>query len=108
MSHNVHQCCCGAHTAIRLENLSVKLGSVQILEGVTASVPYGMCTAIVGPNGAGKTTTIKMLSCLTKPTSGDALIKEHSIVSDGMGVKECIGVSPQETVYWRGNNPRFR
>ena len=61
MSHNVHQCCCGAHTAIRLENLSVKLGSVQILEGVTASVPYGMCTAIVGPNGAGKTTLTRTI-----------------------------------------------
>ena len=48
-------------------------------------------------NGAGKTTTIKMLSCLTKPTEGDALVGGHSIVREPVLVKARIGVSPQET-----------
>ncbi len=38
-----------------------------------------------------------MLSCLTKPTSGDAFLNGHSIVSDAASVKNIIGVSPQET-----------
>lgn len=61
MSHDVHQCSCATHTAIRIENLSVRIGSVNILEDVTASVPCGMCTAIVGPNGAGKTTLTRAI-----------------------------------------------
>ena len=48
-------------------------------------------------NGAGKTTTIKMLSCLTKPTGGDALVGGYSITKEPEQVKRLIGVSPQET-----------
>lgn len=61
MSHDIHQCACAAHTAICIRNLSVRIGSVSILEDVTASVPCGMCTAIVGPNGAGKTTLTRAI-----------------------------------------------
>lgn len=61
MSHDVHQCSCATHTAIRIRDLSVRIGSVDILENVTASIPYGMCTAIVGPNGAGKTTLTRAI-----------------------------------------------
>ena len=46
---------------------------------------------------SGKTTTIKMLSCLTRPTAGDARLLGNSIVSDAAAVKSVIAVSPQET-----------
>ena len=52
---------------------------------------------MLGTNGAGKTTTIKMLTCLTKPTKGDALVGGYSITKDPNRVKQLIGVSPQET-----------
>ena len=52
---------------------------------------------MLGVNGAGKSTTIKMLSCLIKPTSGDAVLNGYSIVNDSKDVKRIINVSPQET-----------
>ena len=53
--------------------------------------------SLLGVNGAGKTTVIKMLSCLTKPTSGDAIVGGYSITNEPVQVKRLIGVSPQET-----------
>jgi ABC-2 type transport system ATP-binding protein len=38
-----------------------------------------------------------MLSCLTKPTDGDAIVGGHSIIKESELVKRLIGVSPQET-----------
>ena len=53
--------------------------------------------SLLGVNGAGKTTVIKMLSCLTKPTGGDALVDGCSVIKEPEQVKRLIGVSPQET-----------
>lgn len=60
-------------------------------------VRAGELFALLGVNGAGKTTTIKMLTCLTKPTSGEAEIFGCSIAEKAAEVKGMIGVSPQET-----------
>jgi ABC-2 type transport system ATP-binding protein len=51
---------------------------------------------LLGPNGAGKTTTISVLSCLLKPTGGDAIIGGHSVSSASMEVRRIIGVVPQD------------
>ena len=61
MSHNLHNCACGCHTAIKLENLSVELNGVKILHNISLHIPRGVCTAIVGPNGAGKSTLAKAI-----------------------------------------------
>ena len=58
--------------------------------------------SLLGVNGAGKTTTIKMLSCLTQPTSGDAFLNGKSIIGDAAAVKSIIAVSPQETAVAMG------
>ena len=67
------------------------------MDHLNLSVERGELFSLLGVNGAGKTTTIKMLSCLTKPTSGDAFLNGSSVVSDANTVKSIIGVSPQET-----------
>ena len=61
------------------------------------TVEQGELFALLGVNGAGKTTTIKMLSCLLKPTGGDAVLLGDSIVSKPFSIKEKINISPQET-----------
>jgi len=60
-------------------------------------IQQGELFSLLGVNGAGKTTTIKMLTCLTKPSSGDALVGGYSITKQSEQVKQLIGVSPQET-----------
>ena len=60
-------------------------------------IKQGELFSLLGVNGAGKTTTIKMLSCLTRPTDGDALVGGYSILKEQERVKRLIGVSPQET-----------
>ena len=52
---------------------------------------------MLGVNGAGKTTTIKMLTCITKPTEGEAFVGGYSVISHSEKVKRLIGVAPQET-----------
>ena len=60
-------------------------------------IRQGELFSLLGVNGAGKTTAIKMLSCLTKPTAGDAIVGGYSITKEPKQVKRLIGVSPQET-----------
>ena len=83
--------------AIRTENLTKKYKNLTAVDSLKLSVKQGELFSLLGVNGAGKTTAIKMLSCLTKPSGGDAFLLGKSIVSDSTEVKSVIGVSPQET-----------
>ena len=83
--------------AIKTVDLTKKYKTLTAVDGLNLSVHPGELFALLGVNGAGKTTTIKMLSCLTQPTSGDALLNGRSVVTEAAAVKDIIGVSPQET-----------
>ena len=83
--------------AIRIDNLTKKYKDVVAVNMLNLSVHRGELLSLLGVNGAGKTTTIKMLSCLTQPTSGDAFINGKSICKDSAAVKSLIAISPQET-----------
>lgn len=83
--------------AIKIEGLTKKYKDVVAVDALRLSVRRGELFSLLGINGAGKTTTIKMLSCLTQPTSGDAFLNGKSICKDAAAVKSMIAVSPQET-----------
>lgn len=83
--------------AIKTENLTKKYKDKIAVNSINLSINKGEIYALLGVNGAGKSTTIKMLSCLIKPTSGDAVLNDSSIVKDSENVKRIINVSPQET-----------
>ena len=95
-----------AMDAIRIENLTKKYKDVVAVDNLCLSVQKGELFSLLGVNGAGKTTTIKMLSCLTLPTSGDAFLNGKSIVEDSAAVKSIIAVSPQETAVAPGLSVR--
>ena len=88
--------------AIRIEGLTKKYKDVVAVDGLSLSIGKGELFSLLGVNGAGKTTTIKMLSCLTTPTCGDAFLNGKSIVKDATAVKSIIAVSPQETAVAKG------
>ena len=83
--------------AISTMELVKKYKNLTAVDGLRLEIKHGELFSLLGVNGAGKTTTIKMLSCLTKPTSGDAFVGGYSITKEPEQVKRLIGVSPQET-----------
>lgn len=82
---------------IEIRNLTKKYGNKTAVDNISLSVNDGELFALLGVNGAGKTTTIRMLSCLSAATSGEAFIDGHSCTTDSHSVKSIIGISPQET-----------
>ncbi len=83
--------------AIETTGLTKKYRDLTAVDNLNLTVRQGELFALLGVNGAGKTTTIKMLSGLTRPDGGDALLGGCSILTDTAGVKSVISVSPQET-----------
>ena len=83
--------------AIKIIGLTKHYKTLTAVDHLDLQIPQGELFALLGVNGAGKTTTVKMLSCLTKPTAGEAFVGGYSILKDPMKVKELIGVCPQET-----------
>ena len=92
--------------AIRIENLRKEYKDVVAVDNLSLCVGRGELLSLLGVNGAGKTTTIKMLSGLTRPTGGDAVLNGRSICSDAAGIKTLIGISPQETAVAPGLSVR--
>lgn len=74
--------------AIIIKGLTKEYGSVVAVNNLNLIIEQGELFALLGVNGAGKTTTIKMLSCLMKPTSGNALLLDDSIISNPYAIKE--------------------
>lgn len=82
---------------IKTTELVKRYKDITAVDKLNLDIEQGELFSLLGVNGAGKTTTIKMLTCLTKPSSGDALVGGYSITKEPKQVKQLIGVSPQET-----------
>ena len=89
-------------SAIQIDRLTKRYKDVTAVNDLSLKIAEGELFSLLGVNGAGKTTTIKMLSCLTSPTSGDATVLGESITKNPAAVKARIGVSPQETAVAAG------
>lgn len=83
--------------AIKIENLTKCYRDLIAVDSLSLNIEKGELFSLLGVNGAGKTTTIKMLSCITEPTKGDAYLLGKSIRKDKTEIKSLIAVSPQET-----------
>jgi ABC-2 type transport system ATP-binding protein len=77
------------------EALTKKYGDITAIDTLDLKVNAGEIYGFLGPNGAGKTTTIRVLTTLTKPTSGTAFVNGFDVVKAADKVKEVIGVVQQ-------------
>lgn len=85
---------------IEIKNLKKHFKEVKALDGISLKIRKGELFSILGPNGAGKTTLVRILTTILTPTSGDALIKDFSILKNKNEIVNMIGVCPQNiTIY---------
>src|SRR3954465_15141755 len=85
----------GAVDAIVAEDLHKRYKNVQALDGVSFAVREGEVFGLLGPNGAGKSTTVRVLTTLTQPDSGRALVAGEDVVRHPNRVRSSIGYVAQ-------------
>jgi ABC-2 type transport system ATP-binding protein len=81
---------------IETKDLKKNFGKFWAVNGLSLEVPAGSIYGFVGPNGAGKTTTMRMLTTLTRPTTGQAWVAGHSVTGEPRAVRRAIGYMPDE------------
>jgi heme exporter protein A len=91
-----------AEALIQVEGLTKTYGYIKALRGIDLDLAPGDFLSLFGPNGAGKTTLIRILSTLTKPTSGQVQIAGYDLAEDTLGLRQQIGVISHAT-YLYGN-----
>ena len=77
------------------EKLTKIYGEVKAVEDLNLEVRSGEIFGFLGPNGAGKTTTIRILTTLTKPTSGHAWVNGFDVLREPVKVRKLFGVVQQ-------------
>jgi ABC-2 type transport system ATP-binding protein len=85
-----------ADLIIQTQALTRRFGKFTAVNELSLEVPAGSIYGFVGPNGAGKTTTMRMLTTLTRPSSGQAWVNGHSVTDDPRAVRRAIGYMPDE------------
>src|ERR1051326_5587569 len=86
-----------------ISDLTVKYGRKTAVSDLTVEVPEG-CVGLLGPNGAGKTTLIKTLLGFVQPSSGRANVLGHAAASQGIAIRQKIGLMPEQDCHIPGMN----
>jgi ABC-2 type transport system ATP-binding protein len=85
-----------ADLIIETRELHKRFGKFEAVKSLSLAVPAGSIYGFVGPNGAGKTTTMRMLTTLTRPTTGQAKVAGYSVTEEPRQVRRAIGYMPDE------------
>jgi len=89
-----------SESAIKISNLTKRFDDITAVDDLSLEIGWGELFGILGPNGAGKSTIVNILNTLIEPTAGSATIDDHDVVFDPEGVREVIGVCPQEPAFY--------
>jgi len=79
---------------LQVNNLHKSFKTVNAVNGISFSIPAGICFGLLGPNGAGKTTTIEIIEGITDPTSGEVLYRN---APRGEQFSREVGIQFQKT-----------
>jgi len=85
---------------IEVRDLTKRFNGLTAVDHVSFDVKRGEVFGLLGPNGAGKTTTIRMLSTLTRPTEGTALVGKYDVVKNANRVRELIGLVSEKMIMY--------
>ncbi|WP_220183187.1 ABC transporter ATP-binding protein [Sphaerisporangium album] len=80
---------------IYARGLVKRFGDFTAVDGIDLSVAPGEAFGFLGPNGAGKSSTMRMIGCVSMPTSGELRILGMDPVRDGTRIRARLGVCPQ-------------
>ena len=83
--------------ALEVHNIVKTFGPVRAVDGLTFAVARGTIFGLLGPNGAGKSTTLKILTTLSRPTSGTASVLGFDVLKRPLEVRRRIASVIQET-----------
>ncbi|MFW9810987.1 MAG: ABC transporter ATP-binding protein [Candidatus Thorarchaeota archaeon] len=89
-----------SESAIKITNLTKRFDDITAVDDLSLEIGWGELFGILGPNGAGKSTTVNILNTLLEPSEGSATVDDHDVVFDPEGVREVIGVCPQEPAFY--------
>jgi ABC-2 type transport system ATP-binding protein len=81
--------------AVEAIELVKRFGDNVAVDGVSFSVPTGSVLGLLGPNGAGKTTIVRMLTTMSRPTSGTGRVAGHDILREPDAVRRSMGLTGQ-------------
>jgi ABC-2 type transport system ATP-binding protein len=85
-----------AEAIVYTQDLRKQYGDVEALTGLDLAIPPNMVYGLLGPNGAGKSTSVRILSTLTRPTSGKAVVAGFDVAQDPGNVRKVIGLTGQD------------
>ncbi len=85
-----------AEVLVRARGLTKRFGDFTAVDGIDFSIPQGEAFGFLGPNGAGKSSTMRMIGCVSPPTSGELTILGLDPVANGPAIRARLGVVPQE------------
>jgi ABC-2 type transport system ATP-binding protein len=86
----------GGHRGVHAEGLGKQFGDMWALRNLDLDVAPGSVLGLLGHNGAGKTTAIRMLTTLSTPTEGRAVVAGYDVVTQAGDVRKRIGVASQQ------------
>ena len=86
-----------------LTGLTVRYGSKTAVNDLSVDVPEG-CIGLLGPNGAGKSTLLKTLLGFLKPSAGGGSVLGLDIGSQGMAIRQRVGLMPEIDCHIPGMN----
>ena len=85
-----------AEVLVQARGLTKRFADFTAVDGIDFSLARAEAFGFLGPNGAGKSSTMRMIGCVSPPTSGELTILGMDPVADGPAIRSRLGVVPQE------------